>query len=293
VRSSPSLRAILQALLVTFLWSTSWVLIRFGLADIPPILFAGLRYGLAFLVLLAVWLRRRGRTRLAELTRGDWAWLLAYGVVFYALTQGAQFVGLGLLPAITLSLLLNFSAVFVPLLGIPFLKEIPTRLQWLGIGVFLVGVALYFWPDLIPAGLALGLAVGMFGTLSTSVAGVMGRFINRAERLDALTVTVVSMGIGALALLAAGVAFEPIPRLTLGNWVNLVWLAVVNTAFTFWLWNHTQRTLTATQSNMINNTMLVQIAVLAWLFLGETPSGLQILGMAVVMLGVVMVNLNK
>ena len=41
----------LQALFVTFLWSTSWVLIKFGLQDIPAISFAGLRYALAFLLL--------------------------------------------------------------------------------------------------------------------------------------------------------------------------------------------------------------------------------------------------
>ena len=50
-------KAIWQALLVTFLWSTSWVLIKFGLGEIPPLLFAGLRYGLAALILLP-WLLR-------------------------------------------------------------------------------------------------------------------------------------------------------------------------------------------------------------------------------------------
>ena len=45
---SPRLRAILQALLVTTLWSTSWVLVKIGLEDIPAVTFAGLRYFLAF-----------------------------------------------------------------------------------------------------------------------------------------------------------------------------------------------------------------------------------------------------
>ncbi|MEZ4516648.1 MAG: EamA family transporter [Chloroflexota bacterium] len=49
---SPHTRAVLQALLVTFLWSTSWVFIKLGISDIPPITFAGLRYFLAFLVLI-------------------------------------------------------------------------------------------------------------------------------------------------------------------------------------------------------------------------------------------------
>ena len=41
----------LQALFVTFLWSTSWVLIKFGLEEIPAISFAGMRYTFAFLLL--------------------------------------------------------------------------------------------------------------------------------------------------------------------------------------------------------------------------------------------------
>jgi drug/metabolite transporter (DMT)-like permease len=51
-RLSPHLRAVLQGLLVAFLWSTSWVFIKFGLSNIPSLTFAGLRYMLAFLCLL-------------------------------------------------------------------------------------------------------------------------------------------------------------------------------------------------------------------------------------------------
>ena len=43
---------ILQALLVTFLWSSSFVIIKIGLEEIPPLVFAGARYFIAFLVLL-------------------------------------------------------------------------------------------------------------------------------------------------------------------------------------------------------------------------------------------------
>ena len=40
---SPHVKAVCQALLVTFLWSRSTVLIKIGLADIAPLPFAGLR----------------------------------------------------------------------------------------------------------------------------------------------------------------------------------------------------------------------------------------------------------
>lgn len=46
--------AIVQAVFVTFLWSTSWVLIKIGLDDLalPPLTFAGRRYLLAALIVL-------------------------------------------------------------------------------------------------------------------------------------------------------------------------------------------------------------------------------------------------
>ena len=86
-------RAILLALLVTFLWSTSWVLIKLGLRhSLPPLSFAGLRYMLAFLCLVPfVAFNRAQRAQLLRLERRDWAWLAALGLVYYALTQGSQY----------------------------------------------------------------------------------------------------------------------------------------------------------------------------------------------------------
>lgn len=285
------LAAILQALLVTLLWSTSWVLIKFGLADIPPLTFAGLRYFLAFVALLlyaAVIWRRKGRP---HITARDWGLLAVYGLLFYAITQGLQFLGLALLPAITFSLLLNFSAPLVALLAIPLIGEIPRPVQWLGIGVFLVGVGIYFYPAIVPAGPANGLFVAFLTVLGASLSAVLGRAVNRRPGLDAMTITVVSMGIGSAVLLVWGLAAEPWPALGEGQWLNIGWLALANTALAFTLWNHTLRTLSAAQSSIINNTMLVQIAILAWLFLGERPGVKEWFGMGVVLVGVLLVNL--
>src|SRR3712207_5164925 len=107
------LRAVLEALLVTVLWSSSWVLIKHGLQDIPPLTFAGLRYACAALILLPISLRVVGAAAFRALTRGDLALLTVFGLIQYSLTQGAQFVALGLLPATTLSLLLAFSPALV------------------------------------------------------------------------------------------------------------------------------------------------------------------------------------
>ena len=283
---------ILQALLVTFLWSTSWVLVKFGLEDIPPLIFAGLRYFIAFLVLVVVYLRSSQVGTIRRLSRRDWWALISLGLVFYTLTQGTQFLGLKYLPAILFSFILNFTSPVVALLGIPLLKEKLSWLQWVGMGVFLIGVVVFFHPLWIPVGLALGLVIGVFSMFANSAASIMGRFINRARRIDPLTVTVVSMGVGAITLMGSGLVVEGIPQLDLRSWGIILWLAVVNTAFAFTLWNHTLRTLTAAESSMINNTMLVQIAILAWVFLGEQPGPKEWMGMGIASLGVIMVNLR-
>ncbi len=285
--------AVLQALLVTFLWSTSWVLVKYGLEDIPPFIFAGMRYTLAFFLLLPVFLRSGQVRQLKALTPRLWWGLIGLGLVYYTITQGTQFLGLKLLPAITFSLLLNLSAPLVALMGIPLLKEFPTRLQWAGIGVFIIGIVVYFYPVFIPAGMAVGLLVGMTSVFATSSASIIGRAINRMAHIPALTVTVVSMGIGGILLLGIGLAVEPPPTLGLAQWGIILWLALVNTAFAFTLWNHTLRTLSAAESSMINNTMLVQIAILAWVFLGERPGVLQWVGMAFALAGTMLVTLKK
>jgi drug/metabolite transporter (DMT)-like permease len=286
--------AVAQALFVTFLWSTSWVLIKVGLRDIPPLTFAGLRYVLAFLCLLPFVLASPAeRSALRALSPARYGHLALYGLLFVALTQGAQFAALGLLPAVTVSLLLNFTPVVVALLGIALLRETPTARQWLGVGVYLAGVAVYFYPAAMPAEQVAGVAVALLCVLAGAISAVMGRGINRGTHLSPLVVTTVSMGVGSVALLAAGVTLQGFPVISPEGWVIVGWLAIVNTAFAFPIWNRTLRVLSAVESSIINSTMLVQIALLAWLFLGETLSPQDLAGLALVAVGVLIVQLRR
>ena len=286
----PHLGAVLQALLVTFLWSTSWVLIKIGLEDIPALTFAGLRYSLAFLCLLPLVLRPAGLISLRGLSGRRWARLIVLGFLFYAVTQGAQFLGLAYLPALTVSLLLNFTTIVVALLGIFLLAERPTVLQWSGVCLNVIGIVIYFYPVAIPAGQAVGLIVVVIGVLANAGASILGRHINRDRDIPPLTVTIVSMGVGAIVLLATGILTQGLPPLSPIHWAIIGWLAVVNTAFAFTLWNHTLRTLSAMESSIINSTMLVQIAILAWLFLGERLTWQEGIGMVLAGLGALIVQ---
>ena len=284
---------VLQALFVTFLWSSSWVLIKFGLEEIPALTFAGLRYSLACLVLAPFVLGAPElRDSLRNLPATGWWRLVALGLLFYALTQGAQFVGLVYLPAVTVSLFLSFTPAVVALLGILLLSERPTPLQWGGMLIYLSGALVYLLPVEMPLATA-GLAAAAIGLLANAGSSILGRSVNRQEHLHPLVVTVVSMSVGSLVLLVVGLASQGLPSLSSRSWGIIVWLAVVNTAFAFTLWNHTLRRLTAVESSLINNTMLVQIALLAWLFLDEALSAKGVAGIIVASAGILLVQLAR
>ena len=293
VGRSQHLRALAQALLVTFLWSTSWVLIKIGLRDIPPLTFAGLRYVLAFACLLAFMLWGGRAAEVRSLTSRQWALLAGFGLLQYAVTQGAQFVSLAYLPATTASLVLAFTPALVALLSGLLLRERLGPAEWLGVALFAAGALVYFGPSLPEGAQRLGLIAALVGLFANAGQGLLGRYINRSADIRASVITTVSMGVGAAALLTTGVFVQGFPALDLRSWLIVVWLAVVNTAAAFTLWNHTQRTLGATESSLINNTMLVQIAVLAFVFLGDRLTLFEVAGVALAVAGLLAVQLPK
>src|SRR5690606_11599508 len=162
---SPHTLAVLQALLVTFLWSTSWVLIKFGLSEeIPALTFAGLRYTLAFLCLLPLVFRnRQNLTSVRQLRRMDVLRLVALGLICYTAPQGSHCASPGYLPAATLNLLLGFTSVVVAALGLFLLREIPSRTQWGGLLLYLLGAVIFFYPIAFSQTEFLGVIVALIG----------------------------------------------------------------------------------------------------------------------------------
>jgi drug/metabolite transporter (DMT)-like permease len=288
------LAASVQAVLVVFVWATSWILIKGKLHDIAALSFAGLRYGLAFVCLLALLLGRPAlRSSVVALPRRSWLRLGTLGLLLYGLTQATVFLGLYRLPAVTLSLLLSLTPALVTVLAIPLLGEVPTPVQGGGVLLSLAGTLVYFGPVALPAGQLVAIGVVAVGVIAFAAATMLGRSVNRDDGLPALTVTVVSMGIGSGLLLAVAVVHDGIPRLTPSSWLVVLWLAVINTALAFTVWNHTMRRLSAMESSLINNTMLVHVAVLAWIFLGERPNARAMLGLVLVAGGVVLVQRRR
>lgn len=287
------LRAVAQALLVTLLWSSSYVLIKLGLAEIPALTFAGLRYAIAAAALVPLFLHRGGHRAVGRLTPRDLGFLTLLGLLFYTVTQGAQFLALQYVRAATVSLILSFTPVVVGLASVPLLSERTSLRQWAWLTVVVVGVGLYFYPFGLASAALLGVGIMTLGTLSNALGSILGRYANRDVPLSPLAVTTVSMSVGAAVLLGVGLGVQGLPSLSPTSWAIVLWLALVNTAFAFTLWNRTLQTLTATESSVINNSMLVQIAVLGWVFLGETFTLVEGFGLVLVSLGILAVQLSR
>ncbi len=289
--------AVLQGLLVTFLWSTSWVLVKIGLddLDLQPLSFAGLRYALAAAILLPFGIRAMRAAHAATPLGGRLLVRVAiYGVLFVAVAQGAQFAALAVLPATAVSLILSSIPVWVAAIAMGGRAERPSIPQVGGIGLLSVGALLYFGPFEVEAGAVIGLVAAAVCVAAAATSSHLGRGLAR----DAITrlggpigLTAASMAVGAVVLLGLGVALEGWPTPDLTGWLIIGWLALVNTAFAFTLWNHTLRTLTAVESSVVNNTMTIQIAVLAIVFLGERLGPLQLIGLLFAAVGAAVVQL--
>lgn len=289
------LAARLQAVFVTFLWSTSWILIKIGLrSDLSPVTFAGLRYTLAFFCLAPfVLLNPSYRRELRSLKTRDWRILILLGVLIVGLTQALQYAALAYLPAAMTSLVLNLSSILVGIAGIFVLREIPSPLQQAGTVITILGVGLYFLPIAISGSQWIGITLALLCMICNVLGSLLGRHINRSRIYSPLMVTFVSMAAGSFPMLLIGILTQGMGKIAAVDWLIVLWLAVINTAFAFTVWNNTLQSLTAIEASVINSLMMPQIAVLAWLFLKENLTLKEILGLVLVGVGVLLVQITR
>lgn len=285
---SPTARtaAIAEGLLVTLILGSTLVIAKFALADFRPLTLVGLRYGLAFVLLLPplLW-----RTTAPRWPARLWGRFVAIGVSFYVIGNGAVFVGLQYLPATTTALLLSFVPLLVLGAGAVWLREVPTARQYVGVAVGLVGSALFFAPGLA-AGEPLGIAIVLVGLAGNAAYGLLGREVARSRQVDTLALTAVPLAVSAVIVLPVALALEGPPRFSPAGAALVLLLATLNTAGVFALYNHTLRTLTALEMSVIVNLSPLVTALWAWIFLGESLRPVQVAGMLAVIGGVALVQ---
>ena len=282
--------AIMEAYLVTFLWSSSYVLVKMGLAQLSPLTLVALRYLIASIILVPLALARGEATLLKE--RSNWLKMVFLGLTGYTVAQGLQCLGLFYLPAVSVTFILNFTPVIVLVLGVAFLGEYPTLLQLVGMGLVLMGAYLFFNAPLSAHTLR-GVAITLISGLGWAAYMVSGRLMFLREKISPLGMTAFSMGFGTVILAAAAFSLEGLSAISLSSWGIVIWLGVVNTALAFFLWNHALQRLEAFEISVLQNTMLVQITVLSWLFLGEELTVMKLIPMALVFVGALIVQLRK
>lgn len=290
---SPRHKAALQALFVTFLWATSTIFIKLGLEDIPALTFAGLRYSIGALCLLPIIWRQRPFSTLRTLSLTHWGYLLLLAFLFYTLSQGTFFLGLSYLPAVTVSLFLSLTPVVVALLSVPLLRERPSPQQWLGIFIALVGALFFFYPVAFPQQQLIGILITILGLFANALSAIVGRQVNRLAFLPPILTTAVTMALGGASLLLLGIGSHGLPQIDLHGWLIILWLAAVNGALANTLWNSSLQILTAVESSTIQNSMMVQVPLLAVLFLGEWINGRQLLAMTIAAIGILLVQWHK
>lgn len=188
----------LYALLVV-IWSSTWVAIKIGLEDCPPLLSAGIRFAVAGLVLLAVTAARRRPLRTDRRLAAVLAlfpFALAYGLVYW----GEQYIPSGLAAVI-----FGVLPLYVALLGAVFLPDQPLRARVIvGVLIGIGGLALAFAesidvgdPELAVAGAA-ALAASPLGAAIGNISLKL-----RSTELDPVVLNGWGMFGGGLVLLAA------------------------------------------------------------------------------------------
>ncbi|MHA2246245.1 MAG: DMT family transporter [Candidatus Hodarchaeales archaeon] len=294
--SKDYLITVIQALFVTILWSSSWVIIKFGLEEIPPLIFAGLRYFLSAMILLAVIFSNTDhRNALKTQSKNWWISIVIYGILFITITQGGQYIALKLLPAITVSFVLNLTTFMVIFLSIGLLKEVPSMVQIFFFLIAFLGVIFYFYPIDLDVEF-FGLIVLLTLVFANAFSSILGRSINRAKTVHPIIVTGLSMVLGSIIMLLTGIVIDGVQilfSLSIISVFYIVWLGVINTALAFTLWNKAMQKLRAMDMTIINSTMLPQIVILSIIFLGEMPILKEWVGIFLIAGSTLLIQLNQ
>jgi drug/metabolite transporter (DMT)-like permease len=269
---------------LVLIWSSTWVSIKIGLDDLPPLFGAGVRFALAGVLLLAYG-AARGRSLRTDAVLAAILGLLpfaaTYGLIYWAeqhVTSGLTAVLFGVLP------------LYVALLAAGVLPDEPLRTRLLaGIAIAIGGLALAFSESLQLgddelAGIA-AVAV-VLSPLASAIGNVSIKV--RGGDLDPLVLNGWAMlGAGAV-LLVLSAPVEDWGEVTWSGEAigSVLYLALAGTAFTFVTLTVLLRELPAVTVSFV--AVLIPFGALAFgaLLEDETVTGTAVLGAALVATGI-------
>jgi drug/metabolite transporter (DMT)-like permease len=269
------------------IWSSTWLAIKFGLRDLPPISFVAIRFVIAVAVLLAISI---GRVRLLPTNRGDFKLLAWTGVLMfcinYALLFWAELYVSSGLSAVLQATIPIFGMVFAHFI----LPSEPLRAARIWGAVVALGGVAVICSRLLDFGglLAFWGGVGIvFGAAGAAYSNVLLKA--RAIRLAPAMIAAWQMIFGLIPLIAAGLLLEGNPlhfHWTARAIFCLFYLAVPGSALAFLLLYWLMPRMSVTNLQTISFITPPGAVLFGWLLGGESFSLWSLTGGAFILIGV-------
>ena len=280
-------------LLLCCIWGSTWMFIKLGLRDLPPLSFAAARFLLATLILAAIVAARRSR-----LPRGrEWLLLAQTGVLTFGINYGCVFWGEQHISSGLTALLQATIPVFGMLLAHPYLPGERLNARKLsGALLGVVGVGVIFSHQLGAEGsMALwGSAAIVAGAAFVAWSNVLVKA--KGLKLDASVLSAGQMAFGFVALASAALLLEGSPARL--HWtrlavVCLLYLTLVGSVAAFLLYYWLVRHVEVTKTMLTALVIPLAAVLLGVVALGEELSWRTVAGGAVIMSGVALVVLRR
>ena len=274
-------------LILCGIWGSTWLFIKLGLADLPPITFAGIRFVIACAILFS-WIKIR---RLPVPTaRGDWMLLAITGILSFGLNYGLVFWGEQYISSGLAALL----QATLPAFGLVFAHfHLPAeRLSWtriFGVVLGVCGVGVVFSNQLRIAGTKAlaGCVALILSAMFAAYANVMVKAYGK--NLNPAILAAGQMLFGLLLLLVVGIALEGNPlhfHWTRIAVISLLYLALVGSVIAFLLYYWLVLNIDVTKSMLIALVTPVVAVILGMIVLDEQIGWRTLIGGAMIMLGI-------
>jgi drug/metabolite transporter (DMT)-like permease len=288
------MKAKLVWLVLCAIWGSTWIFIKVGLEDLPPLSFAGIRFVVAVVLLAGVVLARRIRL---PRSRADWTLIAVVGVLSFTLNYGLLFWGEQYISSGLAALLQTTIPAFglvIAHVHLPGERLTPAKVAGVGLGIF--GVAVVFSNQLYSGGrMALwGSVAIVVGAFSTAYGNVLVKA--RGGHLDPAILAAGQMAFGLAPLLAVGAWLEGNPlefRWTPLAVVCLLYLAVVGSALAFQLFYWLVRNMDVTKTMLIALVTPLVAVALGMAVRGEQLTWQTVAGGVCIMAGIGLITVRR
>ena len=261
---------ILVWLILCLIWGTTWIFIKIGLADLPPITFAVARFALSIAILLPIiWIREMPWPRSAA----EWKLIVSTGVLQFSLNYSAVFWAEQHITSGLAAVLQAMITVFGLLLAWIFLPtEKITSLKIFAVAIGVVGVAVIFIEQLqVESVLAfLGCAAVVAGAYCAAQASILIKL--RGSSLHPASLVCAQMICGLPPILIYALAAEGNPFSFNWTWTAVacvLYLTVFGTIAAFWLYYWLLSRIESARAMMISLVTPLIAVLIGAIVLGE------------------------